>query len=184
MNVPLTRRDVREPVRRSVQKLGFSDASTRKGAADQTFHIDGKRVIGRGTVSSEPVGVDTLRTLYRDVYLLGRMKNKVRLHTAHGGYSTEARQFARENGIRLYTLTSKGELRRLGRGPVIAGRTLDRIAVYSVGVLLAFVVLGWVLTHLETAGTVLLVVVAVAVAIPVLWILWLILDITGYRGRK
>lgn len=184
MNVPLSRRDVREPVRRSVQKLGFSDASTRKGAADQTFHIDGTRVIGRGTVSSEPVEADTLRTIHRDVYLLDRMKHKVRLHTAHGGYSAEARQFARENGIRLYLLTSKGELRRLGRGPVIAGRTLDRIALYAAGVVLALVAMGWALTHLDTAGTALLVVVAVAVAVPVLWILGLILDITGHRGRK
>ncbi|OZC45500.1 hypothetical protein CH286_17470 [Rhodococcus sp. WWJCD1] len=184
MNVPLTRRDVREPVRRSVQKLGFADASTRKGAADQTFHIDGKRVIGRGTVSSRPVDVDTLHAIYRDVYLLDRMKDKVRLHTSYGGYSTEARQFARENGIRLYTLTSKGELRRLGRGPVIRGRTLDRIAVYAVGVLLALMALGWALTHLETVGTVFLVVIAVAVAIPVLWILGLILDVTGLGTRK
>lgn len=42
MNVPLTRRDLREPVRRIAQKLGFADASTRKGAADQTRHIDGE----------------------------------------------------------------------------------------------------------------------------------------------
>ncbi|MDV6305211.1 MULTISPECIES: hypothetical protein [Rhodococcus] len=184
MNVPLTRRDVREPVRRSAQKLGFADASTRKGTADQTFHIDGKRVIGRGTVSSRPVEVDTLHAIHRDVYLLDRMKNKVRLHTAHGGYSTEARRFARENNIRLYTLTSKGELRRLGRAPVIAGRTLDRIGVYAVGVLLGLIALGWALTHLETVGTVFLVVIAVAVAIPVLWILGWIFDLTGPRIRK
>ncbi|WP_377453783.1 hypothetical protein [Rhodococcoides fascians] len=184
MNVPLKRRDVREPFRRSAQKLGFADASTRKGAADQTFHIDGKRVIGRGTVSSRPVDVDILHAIYRDVYLLDRMKDKVRLHTSYGGYSSEARQFARENAIRLYTLTSKGELRRLGRGPVIRGRTLDRIAVYAVGVLLALIAWGWALTHLETVGTVFLVVIAVAVAIPVLWILGLILDVAGPRIRK
>ena len=68
-----------------MQKLGFADASTREGAAHQTFHIDGKRVIGRGTVSSRPVDVDTLHAIYRDVYLLDRMKDKVRLHTSYGG---------------------------------------------------------------------------------------------------
>jgi hypothetical protein len=40
---------------------------------------------------------------------------------------------------------------------VIAGRTLDRIAVYPVGMLLALVALGWALTHLETVGAVFLV---------------------------
>lgn len=184
MNVPLNRRDVRDPVRRSVQKLGFSDASTRKGAGDQTFHIDGKKVIGRGTVSLRPVDVDTLYAIHRDVYLLDRMKNKVRIHTAHGGYSDEARQFARERGIRLYILTSKGELRRLGRGPVIAGRTLDRIAVFVVAVLLALIAVGWALMHRETTGTVILVTIAIAVAIPVLWILGLVLDVAGPRIRK
>ncbi|QCB51964.1 hypothetical protein E5720_16560 [Rhodococcus sp. PAMC28707] len=68
--------------------------------------------------------------------------------------------------------------------PLIAGRTFDRVAVYAVGVLLALVALGWALTHLETVGRLFLVAIAVAVAIPVLWILGLILDVTGPRTRK
>lgn len=51
-------------------------------------------------------------------------------------------------------------------------------------VLLELIALGWALMHLATVGTVFLVVIAAAVAIPVLWILGLILGFTGPQIRK
>lgn len=110
MKREISRREVVDRIRVDLRQLGFDDVSTRRGRLDQTFHIDGKGIIGRGTVSDEKVGVAVLQRIYDEVYTLDRMKAKRSVFLTYGTYSREAIRFARTHKIALYTFDERGEV--------------------------------------------------------------------------
>jgi hypothetical protein len=110
MKPKITRRDVIERLKNGFVDRGFADVSTRRGKMDQTFHIDGERIIGRGTVSPRTVSVKDLQQIYDEVYTLGRMKDKVRVHVTYGTYSLAAVRYAVAHRIYLFTFDQNGQL--------------------------------------------------------------------------
>ncbi len=97
MKPAISRRDMYESVVFHMKDMGFEYVSTRRGRADDLFHIDGRGVVGRGTTTSSPVGEQHLREIHETVYL---KKSKDRwVHFSYGGYTREARMFANRIGI-------------------------------------------------------------------------------------
>ncbi|CAM3119105.1 hypothetical protein DFJ75_3482 [Williamsia muralis] len=135
MKPRITRRDVIDRLKCGFVDRGFADVSTRRGKLDQTFHIDGERIIGRGTVSQSTVGVEDLQRIHDEVYTLGRMKDKVRVHATYGAYSLAAVRYAATHRICLYTFDQDGHLTSVLVTPVL--HFAAKIAQVSLGLLLA-----------------------------------------------
>lgn len=106
MKPDISRRHMYEHVVRHMNDMRFERMSTRKGKTDDLFHVDGKGVVGRGTVQTTPVTKGQLETVYTDVY---QKKSKDRwVHFSWGGYTKDARTFANSNRIALFEFRSDG----------------------------------------------------------------------------
>lgn len=168
MNKPeISRRDVLNQLREGLHELYSDEIGTRRGRVDQTFHIDGRRVIGRGSVSSEPVNEATLVAIHRDVYLLDRMRDKIKIHVSYGGYTDGARSFAGRHGISLFTFDQTGLLSQMSDPVAAARRSAGLAIIIGLFLLLGLAVGGigfvvysqfwligkWVLTGLAVLAT-------------------------------
>ncbi|TSD40524.1 hypothetical protein FFI94_033095 [Rhodococcus sp. KBS0724] len=108
MKPAISRRDMYEWVIHHMTDMGFERVSTRRGKTDDLFHIDGKGVVGRGTVQTDPVSGWQLQTVYKDVYV---KKAKDRwIHFAWGGYTKEAQSFANATNIALFEFQNDGPI--------------------------------------------------------------------------
>ncbi|MBA4021719.1 MAG: hypothetical protein C0482_05100 [Gordonia sp.] len=141
MKPEVTRRVVLDRLKSGLAERGFDDVSTRRGKLDQTFHIDGKQIIGRGTVSRDVVSVEMLQIIHDEVYTLGRMKDKYRVHLTYGSYSQNAVKYAESHRIHLYTFDRNGRLSSLSSSTAAQGaKELGRFLLWFL--LLAAVVTG------------------------------------------
>ncbi|RVW04228.1 hypothetical protein EGT50_07155 [Rhodococcus xishaensis] len=150
--------------------MGFESVSTRLGWTDDLFHVDGRRVVGLGTITRSPVDEQHLRGIHETVYL-GRTNDRW-VHFSYGGYTHEARSFANRMGIALFEFDGNGRIKALSglarsfyrrkpteRWKVRAAREVVKFVALSVfvGVMIWFPVVFWTLlalTALLAAGKV------------------------------
>ncbi|RVW03246.1 hypothetical protein EF834_08740 [Rhodococcus spongiicola] len=141
--------------------MGFESVSTRAGWTDDLFHVDGRRVVGLGTITRSPVDEQHLTGIHQTFYL-GKTNDRW-VHFSYGGYTSEARSFANRMGIALFEFDGDGRivaLSRLARSfyrrkpterwKVRAVQEVARFAALSLimGVVLTFPVVGWTLLAL------------------------------------
>ena len=104
----ISRRDMYDWIVHHMTDMGFERVSTRRGKTEDLFHVDGKGVVGRGTVQTEPVSAGQLQVVHKDVYL---KKAKDRwVHFAWGGYTKDAQSFANAKNIALFEFHNDGPI--------------------------------------------------------------------------
>ncbi|WP_139282028.1 hypothetical protein [Rhodococcus zopfii] len=128
-------REMYEAVVVHMKDMGFEQISTRRGKIDDLFHIDGRKVVGRGTITRTPISEPHLREIYETVYL--KKGEDQWVHFSYGGYTQAARSFADTVGncaVRVRRPESPTRLRAslcreycgvpmtLGRGPGMPDR--------------------------------------------------------------
>lgn len=109
MKTKIARQAVIPRVAAHLRVMGFENVSTRRGKADDLFHLDGKGLVGRGTVRAMPVDLAHIEEVYSNVFL--KKKGCRWVHFSYGGYTDDARKFANFRGIALFEYAPNGEIR-------------------------------------------------------------------------
>ncbi|WP_139191112.1 hypothetical protein [Rhodococcus tukisamuensis] len=113
MKPAISRRHMFEQVVHHMKDMDFTGVSTRRGKADDVFHVDGKGVVGRGTVQTSPVNATQLESVHKDMYSKKSADRWV--HFSWGGYTKDAQTFANARGIALFEFQSDGRISPLSK---------------------------------------------------------------------